>query len=225
MGELQQNESSMAADETGSIPGALSDAYDVRAMRAFSRKPATYRDLEALPEDLIGELFDGELHATPRPGTAHATAATALTSDLHDAFHRGRSGPGGWWILAEPELHFGGDVLVPDIAGWRRARVPQLPTAAALELVPDWVCEVLSPSTARIDLVLKLPRYRQAGVNHVWILDPLQQTLQVFRREAATWVLASACGGADTIHAEPFEAIALDLSALWLNEAESTETR
>ena len=146
----------------------------------------------------------------------HAAAASGLGADLYDAFHRGRSGPGGWWLLDEPELHLGQDVLVPDIAGWRRDRMPALPDTTAIQLAPDWACEVLSPSTARVDLVKKLPKYAQSEVGHAWILNPAQQTLEVYRRQGAQWLLISSHAGDDKVRAEPFEAVELELGALWL---------
>jgi Uma2 family endonuclease len=188
-------------------------------MRAFSRKPASYEDLKALPDEVVGELIDGELYVSPRPATRHGLAASVLGSELIDAFHRGRSGPGGWWILFEPELHFGPNALVPDIAGWRQDRLPVLPDSPALEIAPDWVCEVRSPSTARLDLTLKLPKYLAAGVNHAWMVDPADQLLEVFRRDAGGWVLVAVHGGSEKVRVVPFEAIEVDLAALWMPDA------
>lgn len=191
-------------------------------MRAFSRKSANYADLAALPEELTGELIDGELFASPRPSPQHAVATSVLGADLLEAFHRGRSGPGGWWILDEPELHLGADVLVPDIAGWRRVRMSELPATAAFDLRPDWVCEVLSPATARFDLVRKLPKYAAAGVPHAWILSLAQRTLEIYRLADAQWVLLYAFASEDRVRAEPFEAVELDLAAVW-GQPSSTE--
>jgi Uma2 family endonuclease len=177
--------------------------------------PATYRDLEQLPEHLVGELIDGELYASPRPASRHTVVASTLGMELGSAFQQGRGGPGGWWILDEPELHRGRDVLVPDLAGWRQERMPEVPDVPYFELMPDWVCEVLSPSTARLDKVLKLPRYARAGVKHAWVVDPIHQTLEVYRQEHERWVLTAAFAGDDRFRAEPFEAVELDLGALW----------
>ena len=185
-------------------------------MAKRSQKPASYEDLEALPIHQVGEIVDGELVASPRPAARHALATSVLSGELSGPFQRGRGGPGGWWILYEPELHLGADVLVPDLAAWRHERMSRVPDVAAFTLVPDWVCEVLSPSTARVDLVSKLPRYAQAGARHAWIVDPALRVLEVFRLEEGRWVLLSAFSGDDRARAEPFEAIELELAALWL---------
>jgi Uma2 family endonuclease len=180
------------------------------------KKPATYQDLLDLPEHQVGELVDGELSVSPRPAIPHAQVSSILGMDLGGPFQRGRGGPGGWWILDEPELHFGQNVLVPDLAGWRRERLPALPNTPFLELAPDWVCEVLSPSTAQLDIVRKLPQYARAAVKHAWVVDPMHRVLEVFRQEHGQWVLVSAFGGNDKVRAEPFEAVELELEALWL---------
>jgi Uma2 family endonuclease len=183
-----------------------------------ARSRATYDDLLKVPDILVAEILDGELFTSPRPAFPHARATTALHGAI-DPFDRrigGPGGPGGWWILFEPELHLGPDILVPDLAGWRRERMPVLPDVAYAELAPDWVCEVVSPSTARVDRVRKVPIYAREGVSHLWLVDPLQQTLEVFQLERQHWVLVSTHGGAETVQAEPFEALALDMSRWWL---------
>jgi Uma2 family endonuclease len=181
----------------------------------MGRKPATYADLEALPAHVVGELIAGELHVSPRPAAPHTVAASRLGGGLSGPFDEGRGGPGGWIILDEPELHFGEDVLVPDLAGWRRERMPRPPRTAAFTLAPDWVCEVLSPSTAALDRGLKLPLYARQGVRHVWLMDPAARTLEVFRWEDARYVLLITHTGLARVRAEPFEAVELDLPFLW----------
>jgi Uma2 family endonuclease len=176
---------------------------------------ATYADLLALPANVVGEILGGTLVTHPRPAAPHAVAASALGGELHSPFGRGRGGPGGWVILDEPELHLADDVVVPELAGWRRERMPEIPDCAAFELPPDWVCEVLSPSTSTIDRVTKLPIYAHAGVSHAWLVDPLEKTLEVFRREGAFWLLLEAHRDDAVVRAEPFDAIELELSALW----------
>ncbi len=179
------------------------------------RRPATYEDLEALPPHQVGEIIAGELYASPRPATPHALAASSLGGELIGPFQRGRGGPGGWLILHEPELHLGADVLVPDLAGWRRERMPEMPRAPALTLAPDWLCEVLSPSTEARDRAAKLPAYARAGVRHVWLVDPDVRTLEVFRLEDARYVLLNTWAGEVSVRAEPFEALELSLKLLW----------
>ena len=181
---------------------------------------ATYDDLLRVPDHMVAEILGGELYASPRPAIPHARASSALGVEVGGPFGRGRGGPGGWWILDEPELHFGEDVVVPDLAGWRRERLPQLPDSASISLAPDWACEVVSPSTERIDRVRKLPIYFREGVGHVWLLNPGTRTLEILRRSSEGWLLVSAHDGDACIRAEPFEAIELELSALWGEESE-----
>jgi Uma2 family endonuclease len=179
---------------------------------------ATYQDLVALPDSVNGELIDGELFVTPRPAGRHTFASSNLGYDLIGPFQRGTNGPGGWWIVDEPELHFGDDVLIPDLAGWRQARMAIYPTDAYVTLAPDWVCEVLSPSTAVLDRKLKLRVYARERVSHVWLIEPQLKTLEVLRLEQGRWVVVDTFSGVDRIRAEPFEAIELDLAPLWLPE-------
>jgi Uma2 family endonuclease len=183
------------------------------------RSDATYADIEALPEHLVGELIAGTLYVSPRPALPHTVAASELGADLIMLFRRGRGGPGGWIILDEPEVWLGRDVLVPDVAGWRRERLPSVPPDRAMRLAPDWLCEVLSPSTARLDRLRKLPVYAAAGVEHVWLVDPLARTVEVYRRQGETWLLVTIADGAQTeARLEPFEAVVLDLTAWWGEE-------
>ncbi len=185
----------------------------MRAMKL--NRPATYADIEALPEHAVGEIVDGELYVSPRPRARHALAAGGVHGRLYGTFQHGGGGPGGWWILPEPELRFGKNVLVPDLAGWRIERMPQVPDVVGIELAPDWICEVLSPATARVDLMVKLPVYAKQGVAHAWIVDATNQTLQVFRLAGPNWILAGTYGGEGKVRAEPFDAIELDLGAWW----------
>jgi Uma2 family endonuclease len=180
-----------------------------------ARRDATYADLLEVPEHLVAEIVDGELITSPRPALRHALASSALGGELSGPFQRGRGGPGGWWIIFEPELHFGRQVLVPDLAGWRKERVPVLPDAPAMTLAPDWLCEVISPSTGRLDRARKLPLYASMGVNHVWVVDPAARTLEVLRRDEEGWRIVRSFGDDDLVRAEPFEAAEIDLLALW----------
>lgn len=180
-----------------------------------ARREATYDDLLQLPDNVVGEIIDGELFVSPRPATRHAMASTVLGSELSGPFQRGRGGPGGWWIVFEPELHFGRQVLVPDLAGWRKERLPTWPDVPAITLAPDWVCEVISPSTGRLDRTRKLPIYASVTVTNAWIVDPATRTLEVLRRDGEGWRIVRSFGGDDLVRAEPFDAVEIDLLALW----------
>lgn len=186
-------------------------------------RPATYADLEALPGHLVGEILDGELYATPRPAFPHAFTASAVHGDLvpfREPGGRGR-GPGGWRILFEPELHFEKEVVVPDVAGWRLERMPVLPATAYGELIPDWACEIASPSTVHVDRVRKMNLYAREGLRHLWLVDPLARVLEVYRLEEGRWVVAMTSGGDEKVRPEPFEEIELDLALWWPPLAET----
>jgi Uma2 family endonuclease len=177
---------------------------------------ATYEDLLAVPDHKVAEILDGELFVSPRPAAPHARTASVLGVEIGSPFDRGRGGPGGWWILDEPELHLGEDVLVPDLAGWRRERMSTVPNAAFFTLAPDWVCEVVSHSTEQIDRRRKQPIYAREGVSHLWFVNPLARTLEVYRRSPDGWLLAATHAGAEQVRAEPFDAVELELAALWI---------
>jgi Uma2 family endonuclease len=180
---------------------------------------ATYDDLLALPDNVVGEIVDGELYVSPRPALPHAAAASALgvgLGPLHGPPGGGNfGGPGGWWILVEPELHFGEDIVIPDLAGWRRERMPTLPNLPALELPPDWVCEVASPSTERLDRAKKMAVYARVGVPHLWIVSPLARLLEVYRLQAPDWVRVAAHAEDERARIAPFDAIELELARWW----------
>ena len=181
----------------------------------MGKRPATYADLEALPENMVGELLAGELYASPRPAIPHAWAGSALGSLLFGAFTLGTNGPGGWILLDEPELHLEEDVLVPDMAGWRRERLPELPRTAAMTLAPDWVCEILSPSNRARDRVLKLSLYARERVPHVWLVDPDVRTLEVLRLTGPHYTFVASHSEDALLRAEPFEALEFKLGVLW----------
>lgn len=183
-----------------------------------ARRRATYEDLLQAPDILIAEIVDGELITSPRPALPHARAASSITQDLSPFDRRPGSpgGPGGWQILFEPELHLGADILVPDVAGWQRERMPALENVPYTEMAPDWVCEVVSPTTARLDRVRKMAIYARERVSYLWLVDPMLRTLEVYRLEGPRWIVASTHGGAEGVRAEPFEAIEMDMSRWWL---------
>ncbi len=176
--------------------------------------PATYEDLLKVPDHLVAEIVDGELFTSPRPGMPHAKAASRLGMKLGPPFDLGDGGPGGWWIIDEPELHLGRDILVPDLAAWRRERMPAYPAGAYCEITPDWVCEVVSPYTARLDRVYKMPKYAGHSVSYLWLIDPAAKTLEVFRLEKNEWILRASHGDDHRVRAEPFDAFELALEPL-----------
>jgi Uma2 family endonuclease len=184
---------------------------------------STYADLEAVPAHRVAELIGGMLHVMPRPAPRHANAASVLMGDLSGPFHRGRGGPGGWWILAEPELHFPDptganpfDALVPDIAGWRRERMPELPADAYFTLPPDWTCEVLSKGTEKVDREEKMPAYAREGVAHAWLVDPVKRMLEAYALlPGRRWSEPTIHRGDARVRVAPFDAIEIELSALW----------
>ena len=183
---------------------------------APARRPPTYADIEALPEHLVGEIIDGELFVSPRPRPMHSRAETNIIGDLAGPFDRGRGGPGGWWLLVEPELHLGLHVLVPDIAGWRRERLPTIPDAAGIAVAPDWICEVLSPSTAKVDRTRKMSIYCQQCVDYLWLVDPILRVVEVYRRRDQEWVVAGMYTDAPRARIAPFQEIELDLGGWWV---------
>lgn len=176
---------------------------------------ANYDDLLDLPETLVGEIIYGQLYTHPRPAPRHARAYSALGGKLINPFDWGNDGPGGWWILDEPELHLNNHILVPDIAGWRRERMPSLPDTAWFEIAPDWVCEILSPSTARIDRIEKMPIYAEQGVEYIWLVDPDLRTLEAYRNQDGQWLRIAALENDNPVSVPPFDAITFDLSLLW----------
>jgi Uma2 family endonuclease len=180
------------------------------------KKRATYADVLAAPPEKVAEVVDGELYLFPRPAKPHAAATTALGEELGPPFKRGRGGPGGWILLDEPELHLVDDILVPDLAGWRRERMPVMTTEQPyFDLPPDWVCEVLSDSTRKLDRAKKVPIYARSGVKHVWLVDPIARTLEVLRLEHEKYVIIAVHADDAKVRAEPFDAIELDMSILW----------
>jgi Uma2 family endonuclease len=182
-------------------------------------RPATYEDLCRLPDNLIGEIIDGDLIASPRPAPRHALATSYLVGELTGPFGHRRGSPGGWLIFFEPELHLGGHVLVPDLAGWRRERMPVAPETAWFALAPDWACEVLSPSTAILDRTRKQDIYREQGVPWIWFVDPVSRTNEVLRLSGKDLVVAGTFGGDGQMRIPPFDAVAIDVGALWNSPA------
>jgi len=186
-------------------------------MAEVARKKATHDDLHKVPENMIGEIIDGEIIATPRPSRRHGYTTTALGVAIGGRYQFGqRGGPGGWIFIIEPEIGLGNDILVPDLAGWKRDRFPREEGHNWISIAPDWICEVLSPRTFRKDKVVKMPLYAQHGVQYFWLIDPVAKTLDIFRLEAGRWVVAGLYAENDIARADPFPEVEVDLSFLWL---------
>lgn len=181
-------------------------------------KSTLYQQLLDLPEHVTGEILDGQLYTQPRPAGRHAVAERGLGFDLTGPFDFGRGGPGGWWILPEPEIHFIRDieVAVPDLAGWKRERMPAIPEDHRFEVVPDWLCEILSPSTAKTDRAIKLPIYARFGVAFVWLVDPVARTLEAYELQQGRWLLLATLKDEDAVSLPPFDAVSFSLADLWV---------
>jgi Uma2 family endonuclease len=178
------------------------------------KKEATYEDLHRIPENMVGEIIEGDLYALPRPSFRHSNVETGL-AEIRIPYQYGRGGPGGWVILVEPEIKFDKNLLVPDLAGWKKKRLPQPPETNWTRVVPDWICEILSPNSIRIDRVKKMNVYLQNAVPYVWLVDPAAETLEVFRLENDRWSLVLAADGDEKVRAEPFHEIEIELIRLW----------
>lgn len=177
--------------------------------------PATYQDVLNAPPHMVAEVVAGTLHTQPRPAKRHAWASSGLGMKIGPPFNYGDGGPGGWVILDEPELHLGEDIVVPDIAGWRRDTMSEDMEGAYFTQAPDWVCEVLSPSTRQFDLGEKRAVYARERVAHLWFLDPDVRTLEAFERRGDRWLLLATLVGDAPVSLPPFDAISFPLSALW----------
>jgi Uma2 family endonuclease len=188
-------------------------------MSKVLKQPATYEDLLKVPDHLRAEIVEGELYTSPRPSGAHERAMSAISRFIGTRFDDGDGGPGGWWIAVEPEVHLSLDVFVPDLAGWRRERVPTPSAGPAWDVEPDWVCEVLSPSTHLLDRTRKLPLYAKYGVMHAWVVNPQDKSLEVYRRVEGWFALVAAHSGDEVARIQPFDAIEFPLSRLWLPAA------
>ena len=182
---------------------------------AAAERPATYQDVLDAPPHQVAEVLAGTLYTQPRPTMRHAWASSGMGAKINPPFNYGDGGPGGWWIVFEPELHLGPDIVVPDLAGWRRTTMPTYPDTAYCEIAPDWVCEVLSPSTRRIDQNEKRTIYARDGVTHLWFVDPDPQILEVFELYEGRWLLRATLCGDVSVSQPPFEAISFPLDALW----------
>jgi Uma2 family endonuclease len=186
-------------------------------MPEAARRRAVYEDLFDIPENVTGEIINGELIVTPRPSRKHALTATVLGSRLTPFYYLGEGGgPGGWIILDEPEIGLGENILVPDLAGWTKERFPMEEPHNWISVAPDWVCEILSPSTAQADRAEKMPIYARHMVSHAWLIDPILKTLEVFKFEPGQWIVLGVYTKSAKVRAAPFPELELDLGLLWL---------
>ncbi|MCP3139817.1 Uma2 family endonuclease [Pyxidicoccus xibeiensis] len=200
-----QGEEQVATNGAGPHPGDMSDKAGLELLNAAR---------ERLPEGVKGEIIDGVLYVSPNGAVPHSRAMYRLGA-LLGPFDLGIGGLGGWVFLVEPNLHLGEDRLEPDLAGWRRERMPELPSDVGVTLAPDWVCEVLSPSTVKLDRTLKMEVYAREGVKHYWLVNPRRYTLEVYRLEGSGWTRLGVYEGDAEVRAEPFEELALKLALLW----------
>jgi Uma2 family endonuclease len=187
-------------------------------MGGSAKKEASYADVLNAPSNKVAEIIHGELVLSPRPAGPHTVAMTALTEELGPPFKRARGGPGGWIILTEPELHLDRDILVPDLAGWRRETMSTVTNEPYFSIRPDWVCEVLSPSTELYDRAAKVALYGAAGVSHAWLVNPLLHTLEILALSSTApgqWSAIGVHHGGAKVRAQPFQEFELDLSILW----------
>lgn len=188
-------------------------------MSAPAVRRATYEDVLRAPPNHITQVIFGVLHSMPRPAIPHARASSVLGALVQFPFGLGIGGPGGWLILDEPELHLGPepDILVPDLAGWRldRGQTPDQ-HAAWTTIAPDWVCEILSPSTHKIDRADKMDIYLREQVSHVWLMDPVEKLLEVYRHGGNSWDRLAIHHGNTRVRAEPFHELEIDLTPLWV---------
>jgi Uma2 family endonuclease len=190
-------------------------AYNFGVRKPMIIRDASYQNVVDAPEIMIAELIDGDMYAWPRPGGPHTRVSSALGMDIGTPYDRGHGGPGGWWILFEPELHLGEQVLVPDLAGWRRERMPEIPEDHRFIVTPDWVCEVISPSSVSVDRGKKRRIYGEFGVPWMWLVDPIGRTLEVLTLDDGNWKYSATFTGEDVVRAEPFPEAEIDLASIW----------
>jgi Uma2 family endonuclease len=183
--------------------------------RSRTKRPATYQDVLDAPPNMVAEIIQGVLHLQPRPASLHARAASVLGGKIGGPFDFNGDGPGRWWIVDEPELHLGEHVLVPDLAGWRRERMPRFPRVPYLTQSPDWVCEVLLPSTRNRDRIDKRDLYGEHGVTWMWLVDPEDRTIEAVERRKEGWLLLRVLDGDTEVRLPPFDAVGFPLTALW----------
>lgn len=185
-------------------------------MLEIAKRYAVYDDLYSIPENAIGEIIEGDLYAHPRPARRHMRIASKLGFKIGAPYEEGIEGPGGWVIGFEPEIGLGGNILVPDLAGWRKERYPEEEDTNWISVAPDWICEVLSPSTADVDMIRKMPIYAEYDVGYAWIVDPAAKLLSAYRTEAGKWFPIAKYRENDRVRVEPFPEVEINLADLWI---------
>lgn len=184
-------------------------------MANLALKEATYDDILDLPDTIVGEVLNGQLETHPRPAPVHALAASSIGGELVSPFQKGRGGPGGWWIIDEPECHIEAEIFVPDLAGWRKLKLANLPETAWFDSTPDWVCEIISPTSIRRDRVTKMAIYARLGIGFYWLIDPLAQILEAYQLKNKHWVLLKSYADAEEVAIAPFAEYSFSLANLW----------
>jgi Uma2 family endonuclease len=185
-------------------------------MPKSAKKKASYEDLCRIPENMTGEIIDGELIVTRQPPRSHVYTVSTLDKEIGPPYQLGQGGPGGWIILVRPEIMLQGNIMVPDLAGWRKERFPQHEGQNSISVAPNWVCEVHSPWTVQVDKIRKMPLYARHSVEHVWLIDRIARMMDVFRLEAGRWFLLGSFAGKNNVRVEPFQEIEIALGDLWI---------
>jgi Uma2 family endonuclease len=182
-----------------------------------ARKHATSADLLELPEGSRAELIGGAIVHLPPPLPEHGRSQRTIGRFIGGPFDddHGRGGPGGWWILPEVEVQLGSEIVRPDIVGWRRERLPSPWGMRPIGVVPDWICEALSPSNERHDRVYKANLYAESGVAFYWIVDPSERILEAFELASGGWIRIGAWGSGETARVRPFDAVELEMDRLF----------
>lgn len=192
-------------------------------MAELAKKKATYDDLYSIPDNMTGEIIDGELTVTPRPSRKHVFTTSVLDKKIGPRYQFGEGGgPGGWIILIEPEIGLGEDIIVPDLAAWKKERFPISEESNWISAAPNWICEILSPSTFRNDKVKKMPLYARHAVGYIWLIDPIAMTMDAFRLESGRWSLLGSYAEDDKVRVEPFQEIEINLFDLWIGSLKPT---
>jgi Uma2 family endonuclease len=183
---------------------------------SMKQQPPTLADLDALPPGVVGEIIEGVLYTMTKPRMRHQRTMRMISGRVGEPFDNERGGPGGWWIVPEPGIELPNTPeITPDVAGWRRERMPEMPFDEPIRVVPDWVCEILSKTTRRHDLLVKLPYYAKIGVSHHWLVDLEARVLIAHRLEASEWRIIGTYSDETEARIAPFDAVPLNVADWW----------